>query len=187
MGEPRLSNFLIAGNDLADQYWGRGITISGARDVTIRQNKIAGTMAAGIFLSSEPVYRTSNVHNVIVENNDISRVQTASPPWDPIAPQVASGQGAIDIHGYSAAQVVTGILVKNNYLHQAGKDGIFIRGNSTNIALVDNNADDVGRDGIRIETAPDAVVFCSGNNVNGVADASSGCSGSVPVVTGSSL
>jgi hypothetical protein len=188
IGEPRLSNFLIAGNSLADQYWGRGITISGARDVTIRNNNIAGTMAAGIFLASEPVFKTSNVHNVIVEENDISRIQMARPPWDPIAPQTASGQGAIDIHGYSASQVVTGVLVRNNNLHEANKDAIFIRDNSSNIGLVGNTAANIGRSAVNIGASVSATIYCSGNKLNGAPATSAGCKASVPpAVTGSSF
>jgi len=188
IGEPRIGNFLIAGNDLADQYWGRGITVSGSRDVTLRGNKIAGTMAAGILVTSEPVYKTSNVRNVMIDSNDISRIQMALPTYNPLTPSVATGQGAIDVHGYSSQQVVTDVLIQNNYVHDVRRDAAFVRGDSIHIGIINNKSASIGRDAIRIESiAPTTSVYCSGNDLNGVPASNPDCRGAPPRVTGSSF
>ncbi len=73
---------LIADNDLAGQYWGRGISVVGGENIAIRGNRIdAATHAAGVYIAREAVYRTHGVHRVSVTHNMITRVQTVAPAY----------------------------------------------------------------------------------------------------------
>lgn len=68
---------LIENNDLADQSWGRGISVVGGEKVTIRNNKIRSSADAGIYLAAETSWQTKGVNNVLVSNNTIDRAPQA--------------------------------------------------------------------------------------------------------------
>ncbi|MCW1959783.1 MAG: hypothetical protein KIH64_014810 [Mycobacterium sp.] len=97
-----VQNVLIAGNDVQGQYWGRGITVVGGRDITIRGNRIDNTpLGAGILVAREHNYETFGVSNVLVAGNAISRVQTDRSPFDPdgtFGTRGRTGHGAIEVH-----------------------------------------------------------------------------------------
>lgn len=99
--EKLVRNVLIADNDVEGQYWGRGITVVGGEQVTIRANRIANTAhAAGIYVTREQVYVSFGVRDVRIEGNRIERVQTDEAPYNPLPlPQRLrkTGHGAIEI------------------------------------------------------------------------------------------
>lgn len=94
-------NVLIADNDVEGQYWGRGISVVGGEQVTIRANRIANTAhAAAVYVTREQVYVTFGVRDVRIEGNHIERVQTDMAPYNPLPlPQRLrkTGHGAIEI------------------------------------------------------------------------------------------
>lgn len=94
-------NVLIADNDVEGQYWGRGISVVGGEQVTIRANRIANTAhAAAVYVVREQVYVTFGVRDVRIEGNLIERVQTDAAPYNPLPlPQRLrrTGHGAIEI------------------------------------------------------------------------------------------
>ncbi len=185
IGEPVIGNFLIEGNDLAGEYWGRGIAVAGGRDVTIRKNKIANTArAAAIYINSEVFWKTANVRNVLIEENEIHQVQTVPPAYDPLGVGAKTGQGAIDINGQSAVQQVSQVLARKNLIDKTYKDGIFVRGNSVDIGLVDNTMGQLGRYPINIDASPDATVTCTGNVANGFSVTNNKCKSTAVTVTG---
>ncbi len=189
VGEPTIGNFLIEGNDVADQFWGRGITVVGGKDVTIRGNKISGTsVGAGILINTETYWHTADVHNVLVEGNHISHVQTIKAPYNPTTKDTRTGQGGIDING-QGTQRVADVLVRNNTIEDAVKDGVYLRGNSCRIGLVGNSMQHVGGAGIRIDSnvSPDCFVGCSENTKDGAPAMDPKCGTSLPTVTGASL
>ena len=97
-------NVLVAHNDVGGQYWGRGISVVGGEDITIRDNRIVQTtMAAGILVAREASYVTWGVRNVLVEDNTISQVQTTTPAYTPAGwahHGVRTGHGGIEIHSF---------------------------------------------------------------------------------------
>lgn len=146
-------DILIANNTVSDQYWGRGISVVGGKNVTIKNNDISrSAMAAGILLSREEVPSTHGVNNVLVLNNTIRDIQTHAPSYMPSGPfftTLASltavnggktGQGGIEIHNISRA---------SDYQDPQLKAAVHM----SKIAIRGNAIDNVGRDGVRIGAA----------------------------------
>jgi parallel beta-helix repeat protein len=198
-GEVQVSDVLIQGNDVADQYWGRGMAVIGGRNITIRGNTIAGTTwAAGVIVAQEGGYATAGVRNVLVAENRISRVQTSAPTFLPAGDSFAdtrskvlsgrtTGQGAVEVHAVqnsvddafrpalAAAISVRDIRIVANELSDVRLDGIRI-GRSTapsllqRISVVGNKLTRIGGSTIR-NLLPDATsLHCSNNSTNGAAD-----------------
>lgn len=97
-----VNNILIADNDVAGPYWGRGMSVVGGRSITMARNTIANVpLAAAILIAREANYQTFGVDDVLVEANRIREVQTLSPAYDarePAAPRQRTGHGAIELH-----------------------------------------------------------------------------------------
>lgn len=70
---------LIENNDVADQPWGRGISVVGGENVTIRNNKITRSADAGIYLAAESSWATRGVRNILVRGNRIDDCPHAQP------------------------------------------------------------------------------------------------------------
>jgi Right handed beta helix region len=98
-------NVLVADNDVEGQYWGRGISVVGGTEITIRDNRIARTtLAAGVLLAREASYLTWGVSNVLVQGNTISQVQTTTPAYVPAGwPGTAArtGHAGIEVHAFA--------------------------------------------------------------------------------------
>jgi hypothetical protein len=141
-GVPTLvRDVLIAHNDLAGQYWGRGISVVGGEAITIRGNRIdAATHAAGVYIAREAAYRTHGVRGVRVSGNTITRVQTVAPDYSVLEPAragVRTGHGAIEV----VAQIADDERPDAGPRRALGIDGVLIDGNVVR---------DIGTDGIRI-------------------------------------
>ncbi len=133
-------DILIADNDLAGQYWGRGIAVVGAEQVGIWRNTIdATTHAAGIYLAREHGFGTFGVRDVRVESNRITRVQVTDAAYLPASMNWArgarTGHGAIELvaHQYDdeTAQpvlrselVVRRVRIAGNRIEQALAEGV---------------------------------------------------------------
>ncbi len=98
-------NVLVADNDVEGQYWGRGISVVGGADITIRDNRIARTtLAAGVLLAREASYLTWGVSNVLVQDNTISQVQTTAPAYVPAgwpSTVARTGHAGIEVHAFA--------------------------------------------------------------------------------------
>ena len=188
LGQPQVGNISIEGNDVSGQYSGRGITVVGGRDITIRQNAVSYTRGAGILVNSEGAYQTANVNNVLVEDNQLKEIETTTPTYNPLGTAGRiPGQGAIDVNAQLASQTVSQVLIRNNFIDHAAKDGVSIRNNSHDIGVVDNTFRTLGRDAVRIETSTSGVAYCSGNNLNGTVVTNPQCTAPPPTVTGAQL
>jgi len=185
VGEPgNVGNILIEANDLAANYWGRGIALHGGRDVTIRNNSIARVGNAAIFIRGGPdTYKMANVRNVVIEANTITDVETTTPPLNPVKDWKPGRLAAIDISGPGE---VSDILVKNNVVSSTAGDGIRVYGNAMRVGLEGNRFSKIGRAPIKIDS-PNGSVACSGNerDNNSVSDAL--CGGDMPAVKGAAM
>jgi len=123
-------NILIANNDVAGNYWGRGITVVGGADVTIRGNAIhdmaIGT-GAGILLAREQGYFTFGVENVLIENNRLQSLH-AAPPRYTVKSAGVSQQGAIELHSFMYTDERADALLADRLAIQR----VLIRGNEIN-------------------------------------------------------
>lgn len=70
---------LIENNDVGEQPWGRGISVVGGENVTIRNNRIARSSDAGVYLAAESSWATRGVRNVLVQGNRIDDSPYAHP------------------------------------------------------------------------------------------------------------
>jgi hypothetical protein len=187
LGEPNIGNFRIEGNDVGGNYWGRGITVVGGKDITIRRNRISETThAAAIYIASESSYKTANVRNVIVEGNEIRDTQTTTPKYNPRTDAAGkSGNGAIMIMG-QGRQEVRDVIVRNNKIDRAFRDGIAVLGNSCDIGVQSNTMTSLGGAPVKIQSgaSSDCRIACSGNTADRGPPDGTKCSGSMPEVQG---
>lgn len=100
----------ITGNTVADNDWGRNISVVGGARVTITQNHVEGNAAglAGIYLATEPAYATAGVHSVVVDGNVV--VNTGSDK---------TGHGNIMLYD-GTDQTISSVQLSNNTL--VGRD-----------------------------------------------------------------
>lgn len=119
----------IENNTIVNNHWGRGISVVGGQDVVIRNNLVDGNKngAAGVYIASEPAYDTWGVKNVTVENNTIKNVGGYS-----------TGHGAVMIYS-GTSRMVEDIIVRNNQILDAEKNGIFVRGDKIDDILLSKN------------------------------------------------
>jgi hypothetical protein len=147
-GVPTLvRDVLVAGNDLAGQYWGRGITVVGGEAVTIVANRVdAVTHAAAIYLAREAGYRTHGVRDVVVKGNTITRVQTTRPAYAVLEPARRgrrTGHAAIEVVAQVADDERAGAGARDD---DRARESFGVR----DVRIEGNTVDDVATDGIRI-------------------------------------
>ncbi|WP_322088877.1 right-handed parallel beta-helix repeat-containing protein [Burkholderia sp. BCC1999] len=133
-------NVLIADNSLEGNAWGRGITVVGGADVTIANNVVRNVqVSAGILVAQEDSFRTYGASGVLVENNEISDIQTAAARTDP---RPLTQQAAIDVSTWSGS--VTRVAVIGNRVSRARFAGIRVWGNVSQYRIADNQLSAIG-------------------------------------------
>lgn len=136
-------DILVANNDVAGNYWGRGITVVGGESVTIENNRISKTYhSAGMYFARELSYLTFGVKNVLARNNTISDVQNLAPSYVPTGFNFrTTGHGGVEIYSHMFADEATypklveglsiqNIRLENNVINRVKTDGVRI-GNGT--------------------------------------------------------
>lgn len=151
----RITNNVLTGNT-----WGRGISVVGGTDVTIAENTISRSSAAGIYLASEAGYDTVGAWRVSVLSNVL----------EDCVVNASSGHGAIMIFGRepsSSGDNRSGDLIAaDNIIRGAGRDGIWCGKYTVSTLLLRNRIENVTGNGIRVgENA--AQVTLVGNVVDG--------------------
>ncbi len=130
-----VQDMLIADNNIAGQYWGRGIAVVGGEHIGVLRNQIdATTHAAAVYLAREPGYGSLGVRDVRVEGNLITRVQTTRPAYEVEGvPDFQTGHGAVELvaHQYDDEAVfpalrdefvVRGVRVAGNRIDQSASE-----------------------------------------------------------------
>lgn len=132
-------NVLVAYNDVSGSYWGRGISVVGGADITIRDNRIAQTTtAAGVLLAREASYVTWGVNNVVVQDNVVAQVQTTAPAYTPPGwgnIGYRTGHAGVEIHSFVfdderaygdllAALSVQDLRITRNSVADTGANGV---------------------------------------------------------------
>ena len=190
-GEPQMGAITIEDNDVAGTYWGRGITVVGGRDVTIRRNKIAlTTHAAGIYIAAEEgAFKTRNVRNVLVEDNEILNIQNTTPAYNPINNFTRTHHAAIEVTA-DGAREIGGVLFRRNTVNGSGFDGIRVRGGVCGLGFSLMTMTSINMLPMRLQYLPNdqcaAIVGCSGIRYQGADIQNDKCSNTpLPTVTGS--
>jgi parallel beta-helix repeat protein len=142
-------NIYIYGNQLSDQYWGRGISVVGGSDVTIDSNLVSKVPGgAGIYLARETSYMTFGDHDILVRNNVISQIQTSAASYDPAHKNAApNGTGAIEAASeiynderdypiFNSAFSITGVAIIGNTVEHARFAGIRLGAGETGSGTV---------------------------------------------------
>ncbi len=182
--EPAMSNILIEGNDFSGNYWGRGIAVFGAKNVTIRNNTISKVgVAAGIYIAAEDGgWNSGNNRNILVEGNVISDNQTTPPAYQPGATKT----------GHSGIYVVTtgpgamsDLMFRNNKVDNTWTQGIRVAGNVSRTSVINTTMTRIGMAALAVDVAG---IYCSGNTDDGSSVTDPQCTASSPSsVTGSSF
>jgi hypothetical protein len=151
-------NVLVAHNDVAGQYWGRGISVVGGADITIRDNRIAQTTTgAGILVARETSYVTWGVNNVLVTDNSISQVQTTAPAYTPAAWDrggYRTGHGGIEVHAFV-------------FDDERAYSGLLAALSVQDVRLARNSVTDTGANGVRVGEGTGISSIISGKNASG--------------------
>lgn len=116
-GQPVSGHILINDNHVSNNPWGRGITCVGCADVTIANNTISGVACcAGVYVANES--ETVGVYGVLVENNQISKIEMTKPCCGS-----QTDQAGIDVNGGSTYPIQY-VSLENNTVEIARDDGI---------------------------------------------------------------
>lgn len=143
-------DILIESNDVADQQHGRGISVVGGRNVTIRGNVVARTnCCAGIYIASESAYKTHGVRNVVVQDNHLSDNSGST------------GHGAVML--FSDREAVQDIEISHNTIVGARHAAITLLGNVSGVSLIGNQ---MLRPAERPIEGIAAVTSCVGNRLD---------------------
>lgn len=172
-------NVLITGNSLEGNAWGRGITVVGGADVTIANNIVRNVqVSAGILVAQEDSFRTYGASGVLVENNEISDIQTATARTDP---RPLTQQAAIDVSTWSGS--VTRVTVVGNRVSRARFAGIRIWGNVSQYRIADNQLSTIG--GMPVQVGGAGGGCAAGRpNAGGSNAGQCGATGAQPLATG---
>ncbi|BAX62048.1 right handed beta helix region family protein [Burkholderia stabilis] len=172
-------NVLITGNSLEGNAWGRGITVVGGADVTIANNIVRNVqVSAGILVAQEDSFRTYGASGVLVENNEISDIQTATARADP---RPLTQQAAIDVSTWSGS--VTRVAVVGNRVSRARFAGIRVWGNVSQYRIADNRLSTIG--GMPVQVGGAGGGCAAGRpNAGGSNAGQCGATGAQPLATG---
>jgi Ca2+-binding RTX toxin-like protein len=120
-------DILVENNSVTNQEWGRGYTVVGGYDVTIRNNFYDNNKsgAAGVYIASEGSYQTLGVSNVHVEDNLIKN---------------AGGKKHAAIQVYADNNPVTDVHIVDNVIYASKAGNVVTNGSSgaTNIYVKGN-------------------------------------------------
>ena len=142
------NNILIKKNDIADQRWGRFISVVGGRNVAIIDNQGVGNRqgSAGIMIASESAYKTLGVENVFVGDNRIEGAGSKK-----------KGHSGVMVSADSAG--ITNVKIANNQISKNAAPGLIVEGRWPAGVVAENNRfggqgqDVVLRDGQALERA----------------------------------
>lgn len=135
----------ITDNVVSSNVWGRGITVCGGTNVTVRNNTITSPSGGGIRIASDSSYDHRAVSGIAVTNNVITNANAGS----------RGGQNGINIQGRydsatSTAYTVSGVTVTGNTLTNSNGRGISIGKYTSTITLTDNKIDGTAAAGVEI-------------------------------------
>lgn len=144
----RVHDVYVSGNSVSGNYWGRGLSVVGAQNVTLLNNTVDRiTRAAGILIGQEGSYNTFGVQNILVKGNTLTNIQTKLAAYVPasmllkITTTAVTGHGGIEVYNYGNASTDAADAALRPYIM------------SDRIRIEGNKISGVVRDGVRIGVA----------------------------------
>lgn len=136
----RVRNVLIASNSVSHVYWGRGITVVGGKDVTIKKNHVHDIFGrASILIARERngEHTTLGVSNVVIDRNFLADNQTTYPNFPVFYPHNDAGLAANFFNtdgslkwpdsGQQASIEVHGNFGASEKIHNGWQDSLIIK------------------------------------------------------------
>lgn len=115
---------LVAGNVVDGTRWGRGLSVVGGAQVTLRGNTVSDiARAAGILIAQEGNWHTHGVDDVRIEDNRLRGIQRPAARAGLAAPP--TGHAAIEIHTFLAmpwAEGIGAVMLRGNAVEDSGVD-----------------------------------------------------------------
>lgn len=166
--DKQASSITIEDNAVEHIRWGRGISVIGSTDVTIRRNRVSlVAMAAGIIVAREASYKTPGASSVVIEHNIVIDDQQKIAP---LGEATRTGHGAIEINSDDdrPAEAVANVTINANRVDGAAFDGVRLLGNVCNVRVTSNVISEIGGKGVNVASrcAP-AVTACQDNLLDG--------------------
>ena len=146
---------LIENNDVADQPWGRGISVVGGENITIRDNRISRSADAGIYIAAESSWATRGVRNVVVRGNRIDECPSA---------HEEHGQASILVYSDNKFRIEN-VLLDGNAITDTPTEPIRVQPRHTSNIACRGNTDD-GEDIAPSDCGGDAATI-TGSSVTG--------------------
>lgn len=117
----------VEDNEVDELPWGRGLSVVGGQDVTLRHNRVARVQrAAGVLVAREDGWHTAGVQRVLVEGNLVRDTQPGGP---------VTGHAAIEIHALGPQGQVRQVMVRDNRIEGGSTDGVRLGADSRPGAL----------------------------------------------------
>ena len=143
LGDPQCADITIVDNDVRGQWWGRGISVVGGRNVTVERNSIADTAGAGVLVNSDGSFGTFGTSGVRILGNTISGtanhgnirhggIHIEGWPGQPVLGTIVSGNTITDARyrGIVVGPNTDGTVVSGNGVVRTANEGIFVWGGS---------------------------------------------------------
>lgn len=165
----RASQIVVENNSVEHIRWGRGLSVIGSTDVTIRRNRVSLiAMAAGIIVAREASFGTPGAGNVVIEDNVIGDIQQNI---QPLGFGRRTGHGAIEINSDddTPALAIDGVTIGRNVIDGSAYDGIRLLGNVCDVAIDGNQMTGVRGDPISVHSrCPNPIERCANNSSGGL-------------------
>lgn len=116
---PAVHDVIIKNNDVGYNSQARGISVVGGVNITIEGNSIKETQMAGIYIAVEGNYNTTDVDQVLIDNNVIDYTGIREPANHP------------NLLVYSSSGTIDNVIVSNNIIKNAAHRGIGVWGSGT--------------------------------------------------------
>ncbi|MEZ5901030.1 MAG: right-handed parallel beta-helix repeat-containing protein [Hyphomicrobiaceae bacterium] len=166
--DKQASSITIENNTVEHIRWGRGISVIGSTDVTIRRNRVSLiAMAAGIIVAREASYNTPGASSVIIEHNVVIDDQQKIAP---LGGATRTGHGAIEINSDDdqPAAAVANVTINANRVDGAAFDGVRLLGNVCNVRVTSNVMSEIGGKGVNVAShCTPALTACQDNLLDG--------------------
>lgn len=163
------TSVIVENNNVEYIRWGRGISVIGSSNVTIRRNRVKlVAMAAGIIVAREASFHTPGASKVIIDGNELSNIQQKIVP---LHGSRRTGHAAIELNSDNANPefAVSEIDVVGNTVDGSAYDGIRLLGNVCAVSISSNTLNAVGGQGINVKSGCSPSVVRCLNNVSGKA------------------